>query len=139
MSDKAPVERAPTPFTIFEPVEGVFLGFVEGCRKSLGQIMYAPNMHENQVYQDKHQVDGGISIPLSNFCRCQMTLDTQGLKQFSNPQVQIGQRKFEHCFDLSLKRCKFSIIHKEAPLVWFFVSELVHLTYHSLGAFSIKS
>jgi hypothetical protein len=139
MSDKAPVEGAPTPLTVFEPVEGVFLGFVEGCHKSLGQIVYAANMQKNQVYQDKHQVDGGISIPLSNFCRGQMTLNAQDLKQFSNPQVQIGQRKFEHCFDLSLKRCKFSIMHKEAPSVWFFVSELVHLTYHSLGAFSIKS
>jgi hypothetical protein len=32
MSDKAPVEGAPTPLTVFEPVEGVFLGFVEGVR-----------------------------------------------------------------------------------------------------------
>ena len=58
MFDKTPVKRTPIPLTVFEPVEGVFLGFVEGCHKSFGQIIYAPNMHENQVYQDKHQSDG---------------------------------------------------------------------------------
>ncbi len=95
-------------------------------------------MHENQVYKDKHQVDGGVSIPLPDLRSCQMTLDAQHGKQFPDPQVQVGQREFEHRFDLSLKKCKFSIIHKEAPSVWFFTSELVHLNYHSLGAFSIK-
>jgi len=87
VSDKAPGERAPTVLTVFEPIESAFLGFVEGCHKSLGQIMYALDMHENQVYQNKHQVDGGISIPLSHSCRCQMILDAQGPKQFSNPQA----------------------------------------------------
>ena len=139
MFDKTPVERTPTPLTVFEPVEGVFLGFVEGCHKSFGQIMDATHMHENQVYQDKHQVDGSVAIPLSNFCRGQMTLYAQCLKQFPHPQVQIGSRQFEYRFDLSLKSRKFSGIHELVPSVWFFVSDLANLTYHSLGAFSIKS
>jgi hypothetical protein len=68
-----------------------------------------------------------------------MTLYAQCLKQFTHPQVQIGQRQFEYRFDLSLKNCKFSGIHEVAPLVWFFVNDLANLTYHILGAFSIKS
>jgi hypothetical protein len=38
MSDKAPVEGAPTPLTVFEPVEGVFLGFVEGVRNLSNEV-----------------------------------------------------------------------------------------------------